>query len=228
MFQPNIKNITYNKDFDVLIIKDVFDKKTNKAILNEMIKNSPNYEEGRTGTDESANKIKRSNLSCFYDIVYANKRKKSVLLKELDLLFSDGDFTSIMLSTNKYPFVLFPTTNLHETQVSRYGNSNNFFGYHIDSFGYRTRLITVVYYAHNEPKKYKGGEIVFSNDLLTNKQELVTNKNNTDLNNQLVIEPENNMLVVFSSFKPHCVLKTTSPKTFKDGRFSANIWIGIQ
>ena len=226
MFAANINDINFNKKFNVLTIENAFDKNTNNLILDEMINNEPNYIDAKI-SNEFDDKKTRNNLSCYYDTLYNNKRQNSALLRELDNLFQNTRFSTLVLSMDSFPFYLFTQTNTHETQVSRYGNSDNYYNYHVDTFGNFSRLITLVYYAHKEPKKYNGGEIVFSNDLLLEPEldsDIAQISNNDQ--NKLVIEPKNNMLVVFSSFKPHSVLKTSSPENFQDGRFSANIWVG--
>ena len=56
----------------------------------------------------------------------------------------------------------FQHSNFHETQVSRYGNDGQLYNYHIDAFSDDMRQVTVVYYFHEEPKKYTGGEITLT------------------------------------------------------------------
>jgi len=225
MFNPNRSDIKFYKDFNVLVIENAFDIDTNKMILNEMIANKPNYTLAKVGLNDGIIENIRHNLSCYYDDLYSNARHESVLLREIDFLFHSS-FKTLLLSMDGFPFSFIHNTNRHETQVSRYGDSNDHYNYHIDSFGPFERIVTIVYYAYKEPKKFTGGEITFSNNLMyeNNEERCLTN----DVEKELKIEPKNNMLVVFSSFKPHSVLKTTSPENFEDGRFSANIWVGMK
>jgi len=66
-----------------------------------------------------------------------------------------------LLSSSQIPLNEFNQTNVHETQVSRYGDSSQKYDWHCDSDN-KKRIITIVYYFHKEPKKYKGGEIELS------------------------------------------------------------------
>jgi|TARA_R110002126_G_scaffold199249_1_gene346977 Rps23 Pro-64 3,4-dihydroxylase Tpa1-like proline 4-hydroxylase len=204
----------------VIIIRDIFTKKENKEILAEAVKNKKNFSDSFI----SAGNVKdfRNNKSAFYDNIYDECREKSKLLKRLDKLFSiDGRFRDMMVSS-QYPMHLFGTTNYHETQVSRYGDGGQFYKYHIDSFNNNTRQLTAVYYFNEEPKAYKGGEIVFT------RSPLYKGKVMDDNETPLTITPENNMMVIFGSHTPHTVLPTTSPKAFGKGRFSVNCWLGTK
>ena len=67
-----------------LVFNDIFDDKTNKAILDEAIKNKRFFILGKTGVVE---KNFRSNMTCRYDEVYQNRRKESALLSAVARLF---------------------------------------------------------------------------------------------------------------------------------------------
>lgn len=199
----------------LIIIRNVFTKKDNKEILAEAIKNKSSFEPAKA---YSNGQDVRSNLVSYYDLLYSYNRKKSKLLESINKCFKNIKISQI-LSSFSLPINMFTHTNNHETQVSRYGDQGQNYLYHIDHDG--NRLITFVYYFHKEPKKYKGGEIQFTRSPISYGKPV-------DKNEELItITPENNMMVIFGSKVPHTVLPTTSPKTFDEGRFSANIWLSI-
>ena len=200
----------------LIIIRDIFTKKENAEIFTEAIKNKNNFKLAvTTGNKENF----RSNISLDYDILYNKDRIKSKLLTLIDRTFKNEKFTEV-LSSFVFPINSLDVTNYHETEVSRYGDQGQQYKYHTDYNG--NRLITLVYYFHKEPKKYKGGEIQFTRSPISNGK--ILDKNETPIN----ITPENNMMVIFGSKVAHTVLPTKSPKTFDNGRFSVNIWIGVR
>lgn len=212
--------INYNEKFDIFTIDNLFDKKINKSILDEIINNKNNFNESTiTGTYSKTDKLKiRSNTVAYYDVLYNNKRNSSVLLNSLDSLFSNGDFKS-MLESSKFPYYKFPETNYHETQVSRYGNKGQKYEWHSDRILGDTRMITLVYYAFKEPKKFKGGILELSKLPVYNKK---------PFGEVLKFIPKNNSAIIFPSYMAHRVDSTSSTKKFEDGRFSINCWIGIK
>tara|TARA_R110000824_G_scaffold320341_1_gene507317 strand:+ start:53 stop:694 length:642 start_codon:yes stop_codon:yes gene_type:complete len=200
----------------LIIIRDVFTEKENTEILAEAIRNRSSFKPATTFSGKGGI---RSNLSSYYDDLYSNDRTKSKLLEAIGGCFGNTEISEI-LSSFTYPINMFPHTNTHETQVSRYGDQGQDYKYHIDSDGNDGRLVTLVYYFNSTPKKYKGGEIQFTRSPIHDGKPV-------DKNEELItITPENNMMVVFGSKVAHTVLSTTSPKTFDKGRFSANVWLG--
>ena len=217
----NKKDITINYDpVYYIVIRNVFPKEINKKILDEAISNKKNFNPSSVGGKEN-NIIKktRSNISSFYDEVYASDRTKSILLKTMDNFFSHSSIGAI-LSSSRIPLNEFSGTNVHETQVSRYGNDKQKYDWHCDSSD-KKRIITMVYYMNKEPKKYTGGEIQLSRSPCMFGKLVDDKKDNT-----ITITPENNMMVIFAGNDSHRVLQTTSPKKFEGGRFSVNCWIG--
>jgi Rps23 Pro-64 3,4-dihydroxylase Tpa1-like proline 4-hydroxylase len=205
----------------LIIIRDIFSKKESEKILAEAIKNKSSYRVGAIADERESNKNSlkyRDNLSSYYDEIYIKDRTQSELLSSIDKLMNDENFGEI-LSSFAFPVNLFNTTNFHVTQVSRYGDQGQRYKYHTDFDG-KGRIVTLVYYFHKEPKKYKGGEIQFTRSPISKGK--VIDKNETPI----TITPENNMMVIFGSKVAHTVLPTISPKTFDKGRFSANIWVG--
>jgi Rps23 Pro-64 3,4-dihydroxylase Tpa1-like proline 4-hydroxylase len=203
----------------LIIIRDIFTKKENAEILAEAIKNENNFENSVILNNNSSQEedIKfRNNIVAYYDRIYGSDRSKCKLIMLIDKVFKNDKFRE-MFTSFLYPINLFGITNSHETQVSRYGDQGQKYNYHMDFDG--SRLITLVYYFHKEPKKYKGGEIQFTRSPIHDGK--ILDKNETPI----TITPENNMMIIFGSKIPHTVLPTTSPKTFDGGRFSVNIWL---
>jgi Rps23 Pro-64 3,4-dihydroxylase Tpa1-like proline 4-hydroxylase len=208
----------------VLKIENVFSKKINKEILDEAVGLKKYFFEALL-EDDMKKKERRNNKTIYYDSHYENKRDDSSLLRNIAEFFTNDELFDI-LHSSKYPMNLFTKTNWHETQVSRYGDNGQKYIWHIDNNNTSNRLITFVYYFNVEPKKYKGGEIVFSSSPITD-----CNKGCKLLDEsmpQIKIMPENNVGYIFDTWTAHTVLPTTSPKSFKDGRFSLNCWLGVK
>jgi SM-20-related protein len=201
----------------IIVIRNIFTKKENNDILEEAVKNKKTFKQGVIGNDKISSF--RTNKVSYYDKIYDSDRSKSKLLTVIDEIFKTPEFSEI-ISSSPYPINLYSQTNYHETQVSRYGDDGQLYKYHLDAFNNNERQITFVYYFNEEPKKYKGGEIQFTNSPIHNGKKADKNTES------ITIEPENNMAVVFGSNTAHMVLPTKSPKTFNKGRFSVNCWIG--
>jgi len=202
-----------------LKLKNLFSEKVNKKILDEAISLEKDFKVATT-VGHVPKKDFRTNHVIYYDEYFKNFRTGSDLLINLDKLFNDMMFKSIM-SSSPYPLADFSLTNKHETQVSRYGYSGQKYDFHVDKLGDRSRFITLVYYFFKDPKKWTGGEIQLTNSPINDG--IVLDKNAEII----TIIPENNMGLVFAGNVAHRVLATKSPKDWGSGRFSSNIWIGI-
>lgn len=90
-----------------------------------------------------------------------------------------------------------------------------FFKRHIDTFsqqnrGQSDRMISAVYYFHRVPKRFSGGQLSLQS---------------TGSEEEVLIEPVHNRLVVFPSFSPHEVFPIRIPgDRFEDARFSLVCW----
>jgi SM-20-related protein len=105
-----------------------------------------------------------------------------------------------------------------DVEFAAYGDGA-FFKSHIDTAVHRKtenpRVISAVYYLHNSPKKFEGGNLRFHALLIGKGDEKPKD-----------ILPDNNSLLAFPSFAPHEVLPVTAPEVdFKDWRFAVNCWI---
>lgn len=207
----------------LITIYDVFSKVVNQSILKEAVSLSDRFQDGVTGDVEKSKNF-RTNVTAYYDNIYNSESKPrtmSTLLQSVEGIFSDTNFREI-LASSPYPLNMFPFTNTHESQVSRYGNDSQHYTWHIDRFDNLSRVLTFVYYFFEEPKTFTGGDIQFTNSPI---YDGVTVQGDPKL---VTIIPENNMAAVFSSTIPHRVLPTSSPVEFSKGRFSLNCWIGKQ
>lgn len=91
-------------------------------------------------------------------------------------------------------------------------NHGEYYKWHTDNGTRETesRVITFIYYFHQIPKRFKGGELVLYPDAVS----------------EMVIEPQNDSLVFFPSHTKHEVKQVTCPsQCFEDGRFTLNGWI---
>lgn len=212
------------KEPEIFILRNFLEPEKNNQILLEITSNKKHF---GTATVSQQNRIDlklRNNLSCGYDKLYNynNQQKKSILLEGLYAKFLSQELRDIVFCA-KGAINTFPLTQKSEVQASRYGDTGQKYGWHYDAFDGLHRMVTLVYYVFKEPKKFTGGEIQFSNapcswgKLLKCKPDPIIT----------TLEPENNMAVIFSSKLAHRVLPTSSPKSFINGRFSINCWLGI-
>lgn len=73
------------------------------------------------------------------------------------------------------------------------------------------RIVTGVYYFHESPKQFSGGELALAP---------------LGLGEPKLVEPRDNRLVAFASFVPHEVMPVVCPvDTFAHARFAVNIWV---
>ena len=201
-----------------IIIKNIFSKEENTDILNEVSKNKKKLYPSSTAKGLKSDW--RTNISVSYDELYNNNRHNSSLLTSLSNVFKDTKIAQI-LNSSPFPLNMFSTTNFHETEVSRYGDNNQHYNWHVDKLNSNRRIISFIYYFNNIPQKYTGGELQFTNSPIFDGKPIIEKPNIR------TIIPENNMGIFFGSGTPHAVLPTNSSTVFKNGRFSVNCWIGI-
>ncbi|MEA5499309.1 2OG-Fe(II) oxygenase [Limnoraphis robusta] len=100
-------------------------------------------------------------------------------------------------------------------------NDGCFYKIHNDSGSEKTytRVITYVYYFHQEPKQFSGGELrLYETELKAGSA--------ISHNNYKTIEPRNNSIVFFDSRCKHEVMPVCCPsRKFEDGRFTLNGWL---
>jgi len=220
--------VKYSPVFHI-IIDDFLPDEQNKEIFQHLLALEKSYKPSGIGHGQELNSEYRSNLSLNMDMQYqlpdefdsekiSQYRASSPLLKMLDGFMSDEKVLSF-LDAAPFPLCELRYCNYWSTQVSRYGQKDHY-RWHYDYIPNDTsRVITLIYYAHELPKAFTGGELCLTNGLLWG-EELV---GETD---RAVIEPKNNRLVLFDSRYLHTVLPTQAPHEFNKGRFSVNMWIG--
>lgn len=113
-----------------------------------------------------------------------------------------------------------PTGNI-EAQLTSH-NDNNFYKVHNDNGSADTahRLLTFVYYFHNQPKNFTGGQLQVYDHKVQNGYHYAADTYRT-------IEPTDNSIVFFHSREMHEVLNVSCPsRAFLDSRFTINGWVG--
>jgi SM-20-related protein len=113
----------------------------------------------------------------------------------------------------------FPIADV-ECQMTAH-NDGNYFKLHNDngSPDTATRVLSYVFYFHNEPKAYSGGEFRLYHSRVENGA-----YHCGDVAGDIV--PKNNSVLFFPSYRHHEVLPVRCPsQRFADGRFTINGWI---
>jgi SM-20-related protein len=107
-----------------------------------------------------------------------------------------------------------------ETQLTAH-NDQNYYKIHNDNSSPDTaaRRLTYVYYFHQEPKAFSGGELaIYDTEMREGRAYAGTNSQ--------VVEPKNNSIVFFPSHYMHEVQAVHCPsQEFADSRFTLNGWI---
>ena len=91
-------------------------------------------------------------------------------------------------------------------------NDGEYYKWHTDNGTRETqsRMITFIYYFHQIPKGFQGGELVIY----------------PETESEIVLKPQNDSLVFFPSHTRHEVKQIVCPtRQFEDGRFTLNGWI---
>lgn len=108
--------------------------------------------------------------------------------------------------------------SLVELELVAY-NDGAHFAIHSDTYSSRMpafgdRMLSAVYYLHEEPKRFSGGA------LRLHRLDARSSHDGFD------ISPDGGRLVVFPSWWPHEVLRVScGTRAFEDSRFSVNCWI---
>lgn len=208
---------------EILIVRNFLPKTTNKKIFEEIIKLKPHFKDASIGSDNNINKKMRDNKTLYIDEFFKGRREQSILLSNMDAIIANPHTHEMLYAMNP-PISDINLTNYTETQVSRYGGESSHYLWHQDNIRGVSRHLTMVYYVFQEPKKFKGGDILFTNGV-TNMGKLVPQKPEPGT---ISITPENNMAVFFGAKTSHMVTPTKSPKKWDYGRFSINCWIGMK
>jgi hypothetical protein len=224
-----MKITVYDSPVYHIIIDNIFGETVNKEIFLYILSLKEYFGIARVGKARSVSK-NRTNSSFAFRIAYRNPsrtwvvRKKSratsPLLRVVDNLF-ESKYMELLMDSTPYPLCKFGQMDTWETHISRYGNNNEFYSWHKDRGENDMRIISMVYYLHSNPRRFKGGELVLTNGL-GYRGNLVGSGKTVEL------EPKNDRMVIFNSRTVHCVKPTRSGIKFEDGRFSVNVWAGFQ
>lgn len=227
MFKIKNQKIEYiKKPVDALIIRNFFGEKLNKQILKHINHIRKSFVDATVGSNVKIVSIQRNirnNQVLYLDELYPDITK-SILSNAL-IEAIQSDWLQQITSSSFSPVNDLDKTTRSEIQVSRYGDKNQKYEWHIDSHpNSMTRWITLIYYFFEEPKKWKGGEFCITNGVIYDSK-LLKQIPKPEI---LEINPENDMAIIMGSKIAHMVKPTTSPKKFMDGRFSVNMWIGFK
>lgn len=177
----------------------------NQKALQTALENREKFVESSTTTN--ANNYRQS--SVLYATHYADLYH--LLRKRLLKLMPD-----IMRQLDSTPFLVSQV----EMQMTAHGDGC-FYKIHNDSGSpeTETRVLSYVYYFHQEPKAYSGGGLrVYETDLYGPATDP------SDLFEDFI--PTNNSIVLFDSRIKHEVLPVTCPsRKFEDSRFTLNGWL---
>ena len=150
------------------------------------------------------------------------ERRRSRVLMDLsghERMIVDRILTCLPRVLHKWARDPFPISRV-EAQVTA-SNHGDFFGCHSDNGAEEvaTREITFVYFFHQEPKQFSGGEL----RIYDSRRE---NDNYVPTANYRTIVPEQNQLVLFASGLSHEITPVDCPSgQFADSRFTINGWV---
>lgn len=186
-------------------IDDFLTPEENQYALNIALQRQHDYIESSTTTQ--ANNYRQSSVLFAQHYPELSELIKSRIVAILP---------EVLSKLNQRPFAISEI----EIQLTAH-NDGCFYKMHNDAGSEKTatRELTYVYYFHQEPKAFSGGELKLYDT------ELKGNTVTTHQNYQL-IEPENNRIIFFNSRSRHEVLPVVCPsKAFEDSRFTLNGWI---
>lgn len=214
---------------DHLVIDGLFGGERNRAIFEHVLSLREHFETAVIGPDRRVDEGYRRNLICYPDRLFhcveadgdwerrVEFRKRSPLLAAVDDLLLSPDLRDV-LDSAPFPLCKFREVNRWETHLARYGDEDKY-EWHIDRIAEDSRLISIVYYVHAEPKRFTGGELELT-DALVRGGKLITE------GRVARVEVANDRAIIFGGRTVHRVLPTRCSGEFEAGRFSANIFCG--
>ena len=190
-----------DKTWPFIVVDDFYTKDQQDSIFSELdfLKRLLTTENQETGSPSSATDSKGNvlvNLQRLYlDQIYRNNRHKSSILRHYKKFFQKKVLNAYKIVPS---WVTYKTCNYDISQVNYY-EDGNYYKKHYDVFQH-----TGVVWFFKEPKKFKGGEFVFTG----------TNQ---------VVECKHNRMVLFPSYYFHKVNKVKMKKADAgqdNGRYS--------
>jgi SM-20-related protein len=189
-----------------LIIDDFLPDGGASALLAEMIAAGPGFAPSLLAGSAIRN-----------DAVRSSRRLPGRIGVDLDPFRAaiHARFDALCTATGVAAFPVYHT----ECSIVAHGDGD-FYRTHIDTRTDRDgadpghyRVLSCVYYLHQAPRKFLGGELVIYNPV-------------GGAGTEIAIEPRHNRLVAFPAFIPHEVLAISCPGgEFADSRFSVNCWL---
>ena len=170
-------------------------------------------EECKARLDASITGI-RSNDVVYLDSYYRNRRHESKILLHLEQAFMSRALKNAFAQL-PHLFPLINQTTHMETILSSYGMCD-FYGFHTDTLPHQpsSRILTCVLHWNTEPQRFEGGELILTGDTIQD---------------QYAHQPSHNTAVFFQSNQcVHAVGETRHEGSFKDSRFSINLWLGFE
>ena len=222
---------------DVLVIDNFFGSNLSEEMFNDILLHQEFFIPSSLGSGDNGNS---TNYFMPVDLTKNYVTKKFSPVKYGQQIQHDVFIRDLLLTCGIPSFNDFYKTNKMEIQINRYGHSESKFSskrkkigalykdqshdWHIDmiSSDPMRREFTLSYYVFSTPKKFKGGDVVFSSAPFAD-NDLVQTQNDI---NQLTIEVKNDRAIIFSNTVPHKINPTESPENFEDGRFSIQFWLG--
>lgn len=204
--------LSAHKDIDLIIAKNVFTQEEQENIWNElylMANGGVFLPPEKTGSSTYADgSLKKRNSAVFLDELYTGSgRNLSSILRYTQRFFSEEIKKKIQ--DEKNIFGMIKKANCHFTLVNYYENSD-YYDFHDDECAF-----TILSYIFEEPKNFKGGNIVFKEN---------------EKAKEVEIEVESNMSIIFPSFYQHKVIGLKMEKEDMGkmlGRFSISQFIYI-
>ena len=201
-----------NNPGDILIAKEVFSSEEISIMWDEIkyyyVRNFFYPPELTLSAKNDDGSLKKKNLSVFIDGLYNQEsRRLSGILEFTEKRLLSKEIKNTMKEINPVHGI-FSNANQHSTLLNYYEN-NDYYDYHADSSVY-----SILTYLFKEPKYFSGGEIIFNIN-----------------NNEIKIDIDNNMSIIFPSSYQHMVLPVTMEKQYCNkmlGRFSIAQFVGVR
>lgn len=201
------------EDAGIIVFQDTFSKTELESIKHELFQlysNNMFLEPDLTGgaLDEDG-KHKKNNVALCLDVFYTDGgRQISPILNYLSKHLLSTEIKEIYSEINPICSII-KNVNAHATIVNYYENEGRY-DYHADDAAFTT--LTYVY--EDNPKRFSGGDISFKVN-----------------NEEIFIEIESNMSIIFPSSYEHKVSKVLMDDSDKNkmlGRFSLSQFLGIR
>ena len=155
--------------------------------------------------------------------VLRKRSERLALLGAVDSLVMNPVLREVMAGA-PFPLCKLGDVNRWETQVSRYGDGDHY-GWHIDRIDSDARVLSMAYYLCESPSSFEGGALELSGGLALDGKQVAQGAGHGS--EERCIEAVCDRLVIFSSRTVHRVRAIEAPADFGCGRFSVNIFCGV-